>query len=402
MVEYKRSDFVRLVANKDYFRGAPKVDELIFQTYQSQDAMTQDMKSGNLAACWNIPEAQFKPLGKVRGVTTVAYTPLSFDQLCLNCYAGAESLGHPALRDPAFRRALAYAVDTQKVVDIVYAGYAMPGTTIIQPNHYKDPDWHWQPPADVAYTYDPARAKAALDAAGYKDTNGDGTRDYKGKPITLRLWALTTYPPSQKAAKLVAGWFRAIGLGIKLEAVEEATLQERTYDTVGKGADAKLAPDFDMFIWGWNPDIDPNFILGSFTTSQIGYWSDSAYSNPEYDRLFKEQQRTIDRQARKLIIDQMQQIIYRDCPYIVLAYPESLEAYNTDKWTGWVRSPAKTGGVWYLTEIDQYRFLEPKTGAVTSKSSLGLIVGIVVAAVVVVGAAAWFVVRRRRPSVEEL
>jgi subtilase family serine protease len=59
--------------------------------------------------------------------------------------------------------------------------------------------------------------------------------------------------------------------------------------------------------------------------------------------------------------------------------------------------------VWYLTEIDQYRFLEPKTGAVTSKSSLGLIVGIVVAAVVVVGAAAWFVVRRRRrPSVEEL
>ena len=46
VVEYKRSDFVRLDANKDCFRGAPKVDELIFQTYQSQDAMTQDMKSG--------------------------------------------------------------------------------------------------------------------------------------------------------------------------------------------------------------------------------------------------------------------------------------------------------------------------------------------------------------------
>ena len=61
-VEVKKGSFVRMVANKDYWKGAPKVDEVIFQTYQNQDTMAQDLKTGAIQTGWNIPSAQFAPL----------------------------------------------------------------------------------------------------------------------------------------------------------------------------------------------------------------------------------------------------------------------------------------------------------------------------------------------------
>jgi peptide/nickel transport system substrate-binding protein len=397
VVEFKKSNYVRLTANNMYFRGAAKNDVLIFRTYQSADTMTQDMKSGRLAACWGIPEAQFKPLGTRSGMALDAYTPIGFDQLGFNCYQEPTSLGNPVLRDAGFRNALNWAVDKKKIVSIAYGGYAVAGTTIIQPNMYHDPDWHWQPAAAQAYSFDPAKAKAALDAAGYKDANGDGIRDYKGKPIVLRLWARTESETSQRAGKLLAGWFGDLGLKIKYQVLDEGAILDKEYNTVGAGG--KPAPDFDMVLWGWNPDMDPNFILGAFTTAQIGSWSDCFWSDAEYDGLYKQQGRTIDRTARKQIVDRMQEILYTQSPYIVLAYPESLEAYNVDKWQGWVKSPAKVGSVFYVTEIDQYRSLGPKAGAVAPHSSnTGLIAGIATVAAVVLLLLGWVVVRRRRSA----
>ena len=145
--------------------------------------------------------------------------------------------------------------------------------------------------------------------------------------------------------------------------------------------------------------MDPNFILGAFTTAQIGSWSDCFWSDAEYDRLYKDQGSTIDRTARKQIVDRMQQILYTQSPYIVLAYPESLEAYNVNKWQGWLKSPAKVGSVFYVTEVDQYRSLQPKTGAIVAhRSRTGLIAGIAVAAAVVLLGLGWAIGRRRRAA----
>jgi len=67
--------------------------------------------------------------------------------------------------------------------------------------------------------------------------------------------------------------------------------------------------------------------------------------NPDYDKLFKEQNRTIDPAARKALVDQMQEILHRESPYIVTAYSNDLEAYNIDKWRGYAASPSKVGNV---------------------------------------------------------
>ena len=181
-----------------------------------------------------------------------------------------------------------------------------------------------------------------LDAAGYTDTDGDGIREYKGEPIELRLWARSESMSSQKAGKLIAGWFGQIGLEIDYQVLDDGFLADKQYNYDGD----TFAPDYDLFIWGWGGDIDPNFILSIFTTSQINGWSDCNWSNQEYDA-FLQQQRTIDPQKRKHRPPHAGDLL-RESPYIVLMYPANYEAYNTEKWTGWVRSPAgDNGAVWF-------------------------------------------------------
>jgi peptide/nickel transport system substrate-binding protein len=395
VVEWKKGDFVRLVRNDNYWRAKPKVKQIIFQTYQNADTMVQDLKSGSLAAIWNLPEAQFAALKKVKGIKPIAYVTKGFDELGFNCCTDSTSEGNPVLRDWKFRQALNWAVDREQIVKIAYGGYGKVGDTILQTDYWKDPDYHWNVPADQKYTFDLGKAKQALDAAGYKDTDGDGIRDHKGQPITLRLWARSESPTSQATGKLLTGWFEQIGLDIKYEVMDDGIMSDKMYATTKAG---KPAPDYDMFIWSWGGDPDPDFILSVLLTSQIMSWSDTFYSNPEYDQLYLDQQVATSVEQRKQIIDEMQQILYEQSPYIIMSYAIDMEAYNIEKWAGWVQSPSPGGAVFYSADnIDSYIFVHPVAAKATDSGGLstGAIVGIIVGVVVVLGIIVLLVVRRR-------
>jgi peptide/nickel transport system substrate-binding protein len=382
-VEWKKGEYVRMVANKDYWRGAPKVDEVIFQTYQNQDTMAQDLKTGAIQSGWDIPAAQFDALNNEPDLESIRAVTIGLAELGFNCADKTvypKSTGHPVLQDPAFRSALQWAVDKDKIVSIGYNGNAAPGDTLLTRDFYAaDADYHLTP--ENPYTFDLEKAKAALDEAGYTDGDGNGIREYKGKDITLRLYARTESPESQNCGKLITGWFEDVGLDIDYEVIDDGALGDKQYNYEGD----EYAPDFDMFLWGWGGDVDPNFILSVMTTGSIENWSDCMWSNEEYDKLFLEQQTTIDVQERVDVVHQMQQIIYEESPYIVLVYPNDLEAANKGKWTGWVRANQEKGAWWYNTQPDTYLAVHPGTTTEEAESgtSTGLIVAIVVAAVVV-------------------
>ena len=101
----------------------------------------------------------------------------------------------------------------------------------------------------------------------------------------------------------------------------------------------------------------------------------------------------------------MQQLLYQQTPYVILAYPKGLEAVNTSRWTGWVQSPTGVGSAIYSTDnIDSYLYVHPVSGgdgAVTAKSSGPLITFLVTAAIAVVLIVIALVLRRRRPRAEE-
>ena len=81
----------------------------------------------------------------------------------------------------------------------------------------------------------------------------------------------------------------------------------------------------------------------------------------------------------------MQQIMYQQSPWIVIAYPDDLEAYNTAKWTGWTQMFGGTGPAFNCEgNYDTYLNLQPKTAATGGCSGATAVIVAVAAGVVVV------------------
>ena len=180
--EFVKGKFLRMERNPYYYGTTPTVDEIIFATYQNPDTMTMDYKSGNLDAAWGIPVAQFRTLGSEPGTEALAYPYYNWEYLNFNCYDSPDSLGAPVLKDWKFRNAINYAIDRAKLCTIAFQGFAAPGTTIVPPETWKDPDYHWQPAAGEEMGFDLAKAGEVLDAAGYPLRGGKRV-DKQGEPV---------------------------------------------------------------------------------------------------------------------------------------------------------------------------------------------------------------------------
>jgi peptide/nickel transport system substrate-binding protein len=399
-VESKKSDYIVMQANKDYWRGPAHVDQIVFMMFTNADTMGQEMKAGTIDACGGLLDAQMRMLKGTPGIEVKPVVVNGYDELGFNCYEGPSD-GNPVLKDWKFRQALQWAVDKQKLCDIAYGGMGIPADTVVTGDYYHNPDWHWTPPADQAYTFDLEKAKAALDAAGYKDTDGDGIRENKGKPIELRLWARTEYPQSVTCGKFMTGWFRDIGLKITFTAVDDGALLDAQYRVVN----GVFTPDYDMFEWGWYNDIDPAIELAYFTTGQINNWSDSAWSYAPYDKLYKEQGTEMDQTKRLQMIWDLQKMIYEQSPYIPLAYSNDTEAWNTSRWSNWVEMPANVGNVVFPPYgYETYYQVRPLTGGgggsdETGSTGVFVIIGVVAAIAVI--AVIVVIVKRRGESVQE-
>jgi peptide/nickel transport system substrate-binding protein len=127
------------------------------------------------------------------------------------------------------------------------------------------------------------------------------------------------------------------------------------------------------------------------------------YCNPEYDKLFAQQESTIDPTQRADIVHQMQAILYRDQPYIMLWYDQSLQAHTT-KWTGFVPQPNPDGD--WLAAYGPLSFISirPVTATTGESGGGGGIspwVWIALAAVVVVIVVVVVVMRGRRSQEDE-
>ena len=98
----------------------------------------------------------------------------------------------------------------------------------------------------------------------------------------------------------------------------------------------------------------------------------------------------------------MQQIMYQQTPWVVLVYPQYLQAYNTSRWTGWTPMFHGRGPALMTTgNVDSYVNLRPVVAKVTRRRSKGATIAIVVAVVVVIAGTAIWLTRRRRARTEE-
>jgi peptide/nickel transport system substrate-binding protein len=345
VIEHRKGEFTRMAANKDFFKGAPALDEVIIIIYANTDLMVEALKQGELDVIADVPTAQFKALeeANVENVMVLNAESPSLSELAFNVWQDPESLGNPLLLDRNIRIAIEYALDRQEMIDVAAMGYGEVGSTLIPPVF---DFWHLDLGDDFR-AYNPQMAVDILDEAGYT-LGADGVRvSPAGDPLDFTLLVRSESPDTQKMAGMIKDMLAEVGIAITVSVIDEGTLTDRIYES-----------DFDMFIWGWFCDVDPTPMLSYMTSDEIMNWNDAFYSNPVYDELYLQQQRALDRDERQKLIHEMQRIFYEDAAYVILSYTPELQAYRTDLYEGWVRNP-KRGAVVFTNVIDTYEQLRP-------------------------------------------
>jgi peptide/nickel transport system substrate-binding protein len=403
LTEWKKGQFWRMEANPNFWRGQPAVDEVVFRIFRNADAMVAALESGEIDAAHNVPASAFPELEGSEDIVPVAGEQGGFDYLVLNSYDGspprdeeAFDAPHPALTDPKFRAAIAHAIDKETLVERVLNGIATPGTTM---SPSANPAWIPELTADEDYEFDLDKARQILDDAGYTDSNGDGIREYEGENIVLRYAIRSESEYSKPYAEFITGWLKEIGIDTTLSTYDDGQLIE----VAGKG-------DFDLYVWGWTPFVDPDPMLSYFQCDQISvdesdfsnYYNDTGICDETYDQLYKQQNTELDPEKRMDLVHEMLTRMYTAAGYIVTATSPDLQAYRTDRFTGWVKQPAETGPVLFTNSSPTYWNLTP-TGAASDDGGLSAagIAAIAIAGAIGVALVGWFLVRRRTAEERE-
>jgi peptide/nickel transport system substrate-binding protein len=332
-----------LDTNTDYFDGRAKIDQVIFQTFDNADAMVQALKVGDIDMITEVPPSAYATVSGFENVKAISTPGRYFEELIINSVSATNDPApnrNLALEDPQVRLAMAYAINKPDLVSIVLQGLGEPGDSIVPPT-LGGGFWHDPNIKDVSFSVD--EANRILEEAGYI-LGSDGVRTNGDLRLEFRLQFPSDSSVAPRAADLITGWFGEAGIKANPEAVDPDALTALVTPT----------GDYDLVIWGWGPDPDPDFILSVMTTDQFveGGWSDSGYSNPVYDQLYMDQQTILDKNQRQQVIWQMQEMVYNDRPYIVLWYDYMLEAYRSDRFTGFVVSPLAIEAAVSLVQVE--------------------------------------------------
>ena len=397
--ERQVGQFTRMVANPNFYRGKPAVDEVVFKFYANPDALGQALRKGEIDYADSLEANVFDSLADVPNIKRLSAVYSGFNELAFNTGAATTDNkpigdGNPLLKDKRLREAIGWSIDRKALVEKVLGGHGSVGSTLIPPMYA---DWHLSPPNEVSY--DPDKARSLLDAAGYR-VGPDGIRqDATGAPLKFRLFGRSDKATSKKAVEFIKNYLADVGIETTVTLIAEDALTEK----IGQG-------QFDMFEWGWVVEPDPGYQLSTFTCDKRSYedggsivanLSDSFYCNPEYDALFAAQSTETDPAKRIEIVKQMQQILYDDWPYAINYYYDNLVAYRSDRFEGFIPQPAPDGSYLFQYGTWTYENLKPVQAADSGQAGGGsspAVIGGIVAAVAVLGGLALLLLRRNRTA----
>jgi peptide/nickel transport system substrate-binding protein len=387
LTDWKTGQFWTMDANKDYWGGAPHIDRIIFKVFDNPEAMKLALINGEIDAADAFPPAIFQQLQGEPNIVTNVSAANYFDNLAFNF----EGTADPSLHNLKVRQAIQYSIDKQALVDRVALGYASVGSSVELPA-YKQ--WAWQPDPSEAMNYDPDMAKSLLDSAGYRDINGDGFRETpNGQPWSLEVLTLTDLAYSVPEGKLVVGWMNDVGIKTTIKSVSTS----KAYDLWG-------AQDFDMYVWAWGNEPDPDYTLSLFTKAQCLWWSDGCYSDPAYEKMYTQQHLATDLEERIALVKEMQRFLYEQVPEVVLIYEQDLQAYRSDRFTGYTVQPSPVGSIFYAFGSEVWLGIKPVSesqataGTGSSGSGVPVWVWIALAVVVVILGVGAFTARRGKAT----
>ena len=314
--------------NPTFYGPKPHIAGLALEFFSNTDAMVIALKNGQLDGVESVPPTTVAKL-RAAHLDVVTTPSIYFDDISINSNTQQDA-SHKELLNPLLREAFDYAVNREAIVKTSLLGYGQPGSSIIPPSTGR-----WNDAAIKPTPFNLGKANQLLNQAGYR-MGPNGIRIANGHPMsyTVILPADTTNGYGERSFLIVQQDFKKIGV--------QLTPRNLDNSAAFNAITADHYKSFELVMWGWFPNPDPNFML-SVVTCQAWYaWSDTGYCNKTYDNLFRQQSAITNPQKRQQIVYKMQQMIYNERPYLVLDYTESLEAHTSK----WVDLPTAGGVSW--------------------------------------------------------
>lgn len=319
-----------LVRNEHWWGGEPFVERVDFLVHPDAGTLVDALARNDLDFAAGLPASELDRVSTSRNVTTIAGRTGPVVVLVVDTADGA-----PALRDVRVRRALDLAVDRALVAHAVSGGLFTPVTEL--PISLMPPAW--PPDEQTGHGTGPrTAASAALEGAGFRDTDDDGVRESaEGEPLRLGLAVPASWPAETRDA--LAGPLTEAGFGI---------------DVVDEGERADLA------VHELALSAEPLTALRAFTCAgDSGTGEDPvAWCDPTYDAAFSRYLAS-EPAERGALVEQMATTIADEMPVVPLYQHNELQGYRIDRFTEWSRQPRRYGPVLFSGTPLPYTRLEP-------------------------------------------
>ncbi len=308
--EYVKGSHVRVVRNDNYFRnGQPYLDEIIIRIIPDSTSMLSAFETGEINyMSWGVPRHSLARLEKLPDVKVDIETVPENGALWTRF-----NLRHEALGQLKVRQAMAYATDKKEILKKAFYGQGIVAESFINP---ENPFTRWAyNPGSPVYEYNPAKANALLDEAGFE-------RKLNGMRFSIRQFTSASDVAAGKTNEILREQWRKVGIDLKVMPLEGTVFPELVYK--------KWDFDLAMGIWPFGPDpsliglhihgrqIRPGLIPGNIM----------GYRNGNVDALLDKAAATQDLKERAKMYGEISSIIAEDVPVMWFIFDKSVSVYH--------------------------------------------------------------------------
>jgi peptide/nickel transport system substrate-binding protein len=295
-------------ANPHYWRGAPPIARIDYRIIPDADTLFTALQTHDVDVVDTVTENQTDRLGSLDGYATRKRIVANWRHLDMNCRK-------PILADVRVRRAIAEAIDWDRMNRTVYHGYNVRATSDIMPTS-------WAAPTIPAWRYDLADAKRLLDAAGWHVTAG-GVRARAGVPLELDVSTTVSKPTNIQAEVQMQAELLAAGVKLSI----------RNYPTsLLFAADGPLYRgryDLSLTIETNAPDPDNEGLWGAAFIPPHGA-NTSFLADAALSELAHRAARTFDRGIRRTLYQREEERIHALVPTVFLYWQIAAAVVNSD------------------------------------------------------------------------
>jgi peptide/nickel transport system substrate-binding protein len=283
---------LELVAFDRHWRGRPHLERVVLREVADDTTRVLELLHGSVHLVVNDLPPDMVPRLRADARFRVVESPsATFAYLGFN-------FRRPSLADPRVRRAIAHAIDRERLVATLWRGLGQVTETPFRPGVAGRHD------GLPRLAYDPARAATLLDAAGYPDPDGPGPAP------RLRLQLKTsTNEQTALQAQILQSMLATVGIALEVRTLEFATF----FADVNRGS-------FELFTLFRTGALDPHLFRLILHSQSVppGGQNRGYYANPRFDQLVDQAAATLDPELRAALYHEAQEIFAEDLPYVIL------------------------------------------------------------------------------------